>query len=130
MTGLLEFTPLNPVEDMIVSARKGDVGRDALVEALGASDLFVSSRQEVLADGSGFEPLLLGEASAPLVAAFTAPERPAIHRSRAEYMVQMKGDDLLARMPPGYGVVVNPGYVDQLIISAGAIEDLRKQPRK
>lgn len=129
MSGLLEFTPLNSVENMIVAARKGSVGRGALVAALGAADLFVSSQREVLADGSGFEPLLLGETSSPLVAAFTAPERPAIHRNDAEYMVQMKGKDLFARMPPGYGIVVNPGYVDQLIISAGAIEDLQKPSR-
>lgn len=127
MEALLEFTPLNPLEELIADARAGGVGLDAVIEALRAAELFVSSRQEVLADGSGFEPLLFGESSFPLVGAFTAPERPVIHRERAEYFVQMKGHDLLIRMPPGYGVVVNPGYVAQLIISADAIEDLTKR---
>ena len=127
MEGLLEFTPLNPIEDLIAGARAKAAGLDSVVEALRAAELFVSSRQEVLADGSGFEPLLFGETSSPLLAAFTAPERPVIHRDRAEYMVQMKGHDLLIRMPPGYGIVVNPGYVAQLIISAEAIEDLKKR---
>lgn len=127
MVGLLEFTPLNPVEDLIAGARAGSVELGAVIDALRTTELFVSSRQEVLADGSGFEPLLFGEPASPLVAAFTDPERPVIHRDRAEYMVQMKGHDLLIRIPPGYGIVVNPGYVAQLIISAEAIEDLRKR---
>jgi hypothetical protein len=125
MTGLLEFTPMNGIEETIASMRSTEMAPNAITAALSDADLFVSSRTEVLADGSGFEPLLFGESSSPLVGIFTAPERPLIHRDRAEYMVQMTGRDFFRRMPSGYGVVVNPGYLTQFVISADAVTEIK-----
>lgn len=125
MAELVEFTPANGLEETIASGRSGAMPMEVIIGELERADLFVSSTREVLADGSGFEPLLLGEPLAPLVAIFTAPERPFIHRARAEYMIQMKGRELFVRMPPGYGLVVNPGYATQLIISSDALADIK-----
>ena len=80
-------------------------------------------------DGGGFEPLLMGEADAPLVAAFTAPGRATLHRARAEYLLEMDGDSFLRRLPPGYGAVVNPGYDAQFVVDAGAVSRWRERAK-
>jgi hypothetical protein len=93
---------------------------------LAASPLFISSKTEVQADGSGFEPLLLEESGKPLVAAFSSLDRPGLHSDVASYVLQMDGREFFLRLPPKYGVIVNPGYVAQLIISPDATSDLRE----
>jgi hypothetical protein len=44
----------------------------------------------------------------------------------AEYVLQMDGRAFFLRLPPGYGVVLNPGYLAQLIIAPNAVIDLQK----
>lgn len=122
------FDPANETETVIADTRAGTRPVGALLPALAGATLYVSSRAEVQADGSGFEPLLLGEAGKPLVAAFTTPERATLHRDRADYLLGMPGDAFFRRLPPGYGVVVNPGFAAQLVVDAEAIARLQATP--
>lgn len=122
---LSEFSPENDLEVAIVEAKRGAAPIDALLMKLAASPLFISSKTEVQADGSGFEPLLLEESGKPLVAAFSSLDRPGLHCDAASYVLQMDGREFFLRLPPKYGVIVNPGYVAQLIIAPDATSDLR-----
>ena len=124
---LNEFMPENDLEIAIVEAKRGDVSVDAVLMDLAASPLFVSSKTEVQDDGSGFEPLLLEESGKPLVAAFSSLERPGLHSEVASYVIQMNGREFFLRLPPTYGVIINPGYVTQLIIAPDAVSDLREK---
>lgn len=122
---LVTFEPENEIETLIDCAKRGTGSIADVLAHLTKSDLFISSKREVQRDGSGFEPLLLGQAQAPLVAAFTAASRPALHRHAAEYLLQMPGAQFLARLPHGYGVILNPGYTAQLIIADHVVANLR-----
>ena len=122
------FDPANETETVIADTRAGTRPVGALLPALAEATLYVPSRAEVQADGSGFAPLLLGEAGQPLVAAFTAPDRALLHRDHAEYLLGMPGDAFFRRLPPGYGVVVNPGFAAQLVVDAEAIARLQATP--
>ncbi|WP_213948544.1 hypothetical protein [Luteibacter sp. dw_328] len=122
---LLGFDPENELERDIARAKEGKLSVEDLLKRIAESQVYVSSREEVKQDGSGFDPLLVGEPGSPLVAAFSSLSRPGLHRKMAEYVLQIKGRDFFRRLPPGYGVAVNPGYIAQLIISADAISGLK-----
>lgn len=124
---LSDFNPENDLEVTIVEAKRGVVPIDTLLMNLAASPLFVSSKTEVQTDGSGFEPLLLEESGKPLVAAFSSVDRPGLHSEVARYVLQMGGREFFLRLPPKYGVIVNPGYVTQLIIAPDATSDFRER---
>jgi hypothetical protein len=124
---LLGFDPENDLEREIARAREGKVSVNDLLEKICESDVYVSSRKEVRQDGNGFDPLLVGEPGSPLVAAFSSLSRPGLHRKMAEYVLQIKGREFFRRLPPGYGVALNPGYITQLILSADALAGLKRR---
>jgi hypothetical protein len=122
---LAEFEPTNDFESSIVKAKAGALSLDALMTKMSAAEVFVSSKTEVQDDGSGFTPLLLGEAASPLVAVFSSLARPDLHRHMAEYVLQMSGTEFVRRMPPGYGFVLNPGFKVQMVVTPAATSELR-----
>lgn len=124
---LEEFEPTNNLEVAIVEAKRGVVSIDALLMELAASPLFISSRTEVQSDGRGFDPLLLEESGKPLVAAFSSLDRPELHSKVASYVLRMSGREFFLRLPQKYGVIINPGYVVQLILTPDAVSDFRKK---
>lgn len=115
---LSKFTPENELEVAILRAREGTCSISELMELLIESEIYVSSKTEVAQDGGGFEPLLVGERAHPLVAVFSSLSRPGLHRQMAEFVLKMKGREFFRRLPPGYGVTLNPGYETQFIISS------------
>lgn len=122
---LVEFNPENDLERLIVAAKQGAVSIEAVLTMLAASDLFISSKTEVLQDGSGFEPLLQEYRGKPLVAAFSSLDRPHLHSAAASFVLQMTGREFFLRLPPTFGVILNPGYVTQLILEPHAVADLK-----
>lgn len=123
---LLEFKPENELEKAIREAKQGTLSVADLMKIIVQSNLYISSKGEVRQDGSGFEPLLLEQKGSPLVAAFSSLSRPGLHKHLAEYVLQMRGREFFLRMPPGYGVILNPGYLAQLIVPSDGVSDLRK----
>jgi hypothetical protein len=124
---LLEFKPENELEIQIVAAKQGRFGLAELIRLLTGSPLYVSSKQEVNDDGTGFVPLLLGECAKPLVAVFSALSRPDLHHHVAQHVLQMDGKEFFLRLPAGYGAILNPGYEVQLILEPHAVADLQKK---
>lgn len=122
----MAFKPENALESVIIDARQGVRPITEVMDLLAQSNLYISSKTEVQADGSGFSPMLLEESGNPLVAAFTHLPRAELHSHMAEYVLQMDGRAFFLRLPPGYGVVLNPGYLAQLIIAPNAVIDLQK----
>ncbi|HEX5709179.1 MAG TPA: SseB family protein [Pyrinomonadaceae bacterium] len=104
--------PLNDVEKLLLDARDGRAPLADMLGALVSADLYVPSTGEVMQDGSGFTPLLFdsAETGATLTAVFTDPARAAAQAGRAKYLLQVNGRELLRRLPPGYGIVINPGH--------------------
>ena len=124
---LIDFTPQNDLELVIVEAKQGRKSIECLLLEMASADLYISSKSEVLEDGTGFEPLLLEAQGNPLVAAFSSLERPGLHSAVAKFVLQMNGREFFLRLPPKYGVIINPGYVTQLIVPPTAVVDLKTE---
>ena len=103
------FIPLNDFESTLVRAQGGEMPMSDLMRTLVASDVALPSGGEVLADGSGFEPLLFSKEQVQMVACFTDKSRIGEYTKMTPYCLVMKGKSFLQGIPKGFGVVVNPG---------------------
>lgn len=118
------FVPLNDLESTLVEARQGRLPMKDLVKALVTSDIALPSGAEVMADGSGFQPLLFPKNAVQMVACFTDKSRIGEYAKKAPYCLIMKGKDFLRGVPSGYGVVVNPGQEFGFDISPDGIKEI------
>jgi hypothetical protein len=109
LNDMTTFEPKNELEVGLVEAQSGRLSVPDLMRLLVKSELAVPSAGEVLEDGSGFQPLLFPKDQIQMLASFSDKERIGEFASMAPYCLVLKGRDLLHRMPPGYGLVVNPG---------------------
>jgi len=103
------FSPLNDFESKLVQAQEGEVTVPELMASLAAADLALPSANVVEQDWSGFQPLLFTKNSTPMIACFSAKERMVDYADMVPYCLVIKGRELLRRMPPGHGLVINPG---------------------
>lgn len=94
---------------------EGDGGPQELREAFVSARLYcqAAERPGVLA---------LGEPGAGLVPAFTSPDRLAAYvtargETEAANCFSTLGADLLGLLPPGYGLIVDPGTEHTLILT-------------
>ena len=102
----------NRLEYTIVQAKLGKEPMTNLVRELVSSTLSVPSAQEVTADGAGFLPLFFDKNGVGMLAAFTDKSRVTLLGDKVRYCIEMKGIDLLRRIPKEYGLVLNPGGTD------------------
>ena len=123
---LQEFKPENELENAIADTREGVHQVADLMRIIARSNLFVSSKGEVQSDWSGFDPLLFEMDGNPFVGIFSSLSRPGLHGHVAQYLLQMNGREFFLRMPESYGVILNPGYVSQLIIPPTGVAEFRK----
>ncbi len=127
---LKSFKPETKIDQRILDARGGALSGDALMQEIAASTLYIPSKTEVRSDGSGFAPIMMDHDGSPFVAVYTALARAP--KDDAPYLLQAPGKEFFLRLPPGYGVVVNPGYDAQLLVppqgAAMLKRDLRKAP--
>jgi hypothetical protein len=98
---MTDFIPLNEFEKALLEARSGRLPAQKLLHLMADAELAVPSAAEVSADGSGFQPLLFPKESVPMLACFSDRSRIGEYAQLAPYS--------LMRMPPEYGLVVNPG---------------------
>jgi hypothetical protein len=106
---LSQFIPQNELEVALEKTHSGRLAMPDFLQVLVESDLAVPSGSEIMADGSGFQPLLFDKEQVKMVACFTAKERLGSFVSLTPYCLVIKGREFLRRVPPEYGVVVNPG---------------------
>ena len=125
---LLAFVPETPIEHRILAGQKGELSGDALLHEIAASDLYIPSKDEVQEDGSRFQPVLFEMEGQPYVAVYTALTRTP--KNMAPYLLQTVGTYFFLRLPPGYGVMINPGFAAQMLVPAQGVaafqQDLRK----
>ena len=125
---LLSFAPQTPIEHRILTAQKGELSGDALLREIAASNLYIPSKDDVQEDGSRFQPVLLEMEGEPYVAVYTALSRAP--KDMAPYLLQTVGTYFFLRLPPGYGVIINPGYAAQMLVPPHGVaafqQDLRK----
>jgi hypothetical protein len=125
---LLAFEPESDIERRILDVQAGKYSADALMQEMAECDLFIPSQGEVLEDGRGFVPVLVDQAGMPLVTVFTALSRHS--RDIAETVLKATGRAFFRRLPPGYGVIFNPGYDAQLLLPPDGVAMLKQDLRQ
>ncbi len=76
------FIPLNPIEKVLIKAKKSDVLLLEVIEVLLASKLFMPNLYAVDEKGDGFMPLLFDRDGTPMAAIFTDKSRADIHQKK------------------------------------------------
>ena len=125
---LQPFTPETAIEHRILAAQKGELSGDALLREIAAANLYIPSRDEVQEDGSRFQPVLHDLEGQSCVAVYTALSRAP--RDEAPHMLQAVGSHFFLRLPPGYGVMINPGYAVEILVPAHGVAALQQDLRK
>lgn len=121
---LLAFEPENGIERKILAVQAGKYPADALIREIAESDLFIPSKGDAQEDGRGFVPVLIEQGDMLFVAVFTALSR--LSHDTAEYRLQTKAKAFFLRLPPGYGVIVNPGHDAQLLLPPDGVALLKQ----
>ena len=103
------FTPANALEVALAQARSGELPIAQLIPILLESNVAVPSAGEVLATGAGFQPLLFDKGGVQMLGCFTDKARFGDFISMTPFCLEIKGRELLRRLPPNCGLVVNPG---------------------
>lgn len=125
---LLAFEPESDIERRILDVQAGKYSADALMREMAECDLFIPSQGEVQEDGRGFVPVLIDQAGMPLVTVFTALSRHS--RNIANTLLKANGRAFFRRLPPGYGVIFNPGYDAQLLLPPDGVAMLKQDLRQ
>jgi hypothetical protein len=118
------FVPLNYFEVLLQEANSGRVPIQELLGVLVETSLALASASEILDDGSGFRPLLFPKDRVQMLACFSDKARIGTFVSLAPYCLMMNGRDILSRVPPGFGLVLNPGESVGLEISYDGIRNI------
>ncbi len=122
-----DFTPLNDFEIALEQAQNGRLEVRELVRVLMSSELAVPSAEEVMADGSGFSPLLFNKNGVQMLACFSGMGRVGEFSDMTPYCLMMRGRELLRRVPSGYGLVINPGLTVGFDMTPDGVSRLRSE---
>ena len=117
-----DFGPINELEKSLVSAKSRQMAVEVFLRQMLNTDLALPSISEVGDDGNGFAPLTYDRHGTPMLAAFTDPGRIGALSDVAQYCLVMNGLQVLRRIPPGHGVVINPGLEMGLDLSPDGIK--------
>jgi len=128
------FSPLNPLEESLLQVQLGAAPAADFFSLLLDSQVFILLDKPIGEDGQ-WDPtinlcLLTNAAGAPVVAAFTAPERSAPwyrHLPQFQYGLLVSFTWLMQGLGPTVGVVINPGHGVGVELAPEAIARLRQQ---
>lgn len=96
-------------EQAIARATSRDDDGRIVMGMLPGAALIVPSQSPVAANFEGFSPILFDRGGVPMLAVYTSLQRLG---SVTRYAMTMSGEQVLSRMPPGVGLVVNPGHAE------------------
>lgn len=105
-----EFKPENLLESALLLVSQSKLKMDLFLGILAGSEVVLPSAREVQRDGSGFQPLFFQKGHLGMMVACSSLGRIGGLSSKAPYAFVLKGIDLIRRLPPEYGFVVNPGH--------------------
>ena len=124
MIKMTDFYPINDVETSLVAAMNSRMPMAEFMKIFLASTVELPSANEVHVDGAGLSPIIFDKEGVGMLALFTHKDRIASFAERAPYCVSIKAIDVLRRLPPGYGVVVNPGVKFGFDISSDGVREI------
>jgi hypothetical protein len=101
------FKPTNEVEILLKQAAAGAIP--------------IKDPEE---DPTKFVPMLFDRDGIPYAAVFTNLSLTSLFKGQLKGIVAMNCGEILARTPPGYGIVINPGYDIGLEINEAGIRNV------
>jgi hypothetical protein len=119
-----KFSPINDLELALIAARHGEISVDVFLATLIGAELALPTTAEVKQDGSGFNPVFFEKEGIKMLSAFSDVSRCTQLEHLARYSLVMSGLDVLRRMPPGIGLVINPGFSEGLELSPTRISEI------
>ncbi|MBI2213852.1 MAG: SseB family protein [Acidobacteria bacterium] len=128
---LFGVKPANALEEALLSFLKGKCEIGVFLDALAASRVFVLIKGSASAPpGDTFTPLVIdGNAGDPAVCIFTSPERSrAIQKRVPDYSqgLEIEFRAFVQSVPPGVGLVVNPGTLFCTEATWQGVDELRE----
>ena len=121
-----KLTPENDLENLLIKVQERQIGFGEFIVSFLEADLFVPSGSEVMPDGSGMAPLLFEKNGVHMLGVFTSMSKVKLFKDKSPYCLSMKGRSLLARIPSGFGLVVNPGFDKGFEIPPSGLDDIIK----
>ncbi|QNE47576.1 SseB family protein [Glaciihabitans sp. INWT7] len=96
------------LERTIVLAQSGRATTAEVLESLAVSPVIVPSATEIVDNLDQLQPVLFDIGGVSMLAVFTHDDQIAEFGRLAAFGVSIVGRSLLASIPPGAGIVVNP----------------------
>jgi hypothetical protein len=114
------------LEHAIVAVQQGRLEFQSVAWVLAATDLFLPSATEPTdAAMESIAPLVVESDGQQFLAVFTASGRAAAFAPAYGYLSVRTGFEVMRFMPPGVGLVVNPGSEIGFEMRADGVERLR-----
>lgn len=121
----VSFEPENILEEKLVGAQQGMLDFSDFWQTFLFSDIYIPSGTPVENDLTDVTPLLYQRGDLVLMALCTSLGRLYAIKRMTDYCLKMNSKELLIRMPPHYGVVINPGQRFGLELSEEAVSKLK-----
>ncbi len=122
-----KLIPENELEEMLVKAQENKINFEDFIEYFLNADISIPSESEVMPDGTGLSPLLFEKNGVQMLSVFTALSRVNLFKDKTSYCLSMKGREFLARIPPEFGLVVNPGFDKGFDIPPSGLKKLTRK---
>lgn len=120
--------PRTVAELAIVRSREQKISPQAALWAVAASVLVVpTTTTDATTTLTDFTPVFVGRADQQFLVVFTVPERVGRFSDTAPAFIEMLGADLLTRVAPGVGVVVNPETALGFELPANGVAAIRDE---
>ena len=104
-----EFIPKNYLETELQAAHADRSKFNEFLKTFVRSHVFVPSATDISIDPGSFQPVLLDKNGERRMVVFTAKERAKVIAHIGTFGQELLTATLIKRMPPGTGLVVNPG---------------------
>ena len=118
------FKPTNEVEILLKQAAAGAIPVRELLPVLVQSQMYAACVNDPGEDPTKFVPMLFDRDGIPYAAVFTNLSLTSLFKGQLKGIVAMNCGEILARTPPGYGIVINPGYDIGLEINEAGIRNV------
>lgn len=119
--------PKNQLERLILDHRQGKIDERIFYKRLIDRTVYVATDNlEEAERTTGFKPVILVREGREYVAVFSMMDRTETLVREGGGSVQMLVRQLLDRVPPGIGIVLNPSYEAAVELSPDKVEALRE----
>ncbi len=118
------FEPHNQLEASLINSQNGKISFASFIVQMLKSEVFVLSNEEVI--GTSFNLIHYERSGEVYLAVFTSLERTLRPSQQNPYCLAIRGSELLKRMAPHVGMVLNPGWTVGFELPASGLEGIRR----